>query len=165
MSITSENSSILKCSDGGCKISLRGWSKLSEKAIKPTRGTKGSAGYDISLPEDFEETTIQPGETVKVNFQVAAFMQLGEWVDLRIRSSMSDQLLLTNCCGVIDQDYYPRPIKGKFYNYSETPITLTPGLTLCQGIFTNHLLASDDEYLSEERVGGFGSTGAVRVNE
>lgn len=144
--------------------------QLSKGAIKPTIGTKGSAGYDISIPSDYpEDIIIKPGEMVKINSGVAVRMPKGIVFMLYVRSSIGIKrgLVLANGTGVIDSDYFGNPSNGgeiilALRNIGDKEVELHPGERVVQGIFTPYLLttedaSSNDDNLSE-RQGGIGST-------
>ena len=146
---------------------------LYEGAIKPKIGTKGSAGYDISIPLTYiEDIVIKPGETVKINSGVAACMPRGIVLLLFVRSSIGIKrgLVLTNGTGVIDSDYYGNPTnKGEIIialkNTSNNEVVLKPGERVIQGVFVPYFLTAEDEAelekdtaIYKERQGGIGST-------
>ena len=68
---------------------------------------------------------------------------------------------LENTVGVIDSDYYYSDNEGhiqvKLTNEGSKPMTVHKGEAYMQGIFSEYLLAVEDE-VTEERNGGFGST-------
>lgn len=148
---------------------VRGFTLLTDDAICPTRGTRKSAGYDFYIPKVNGEDvtyTINPGETVKIKSDVAAFMQENEVLCIHIRSSVGikKNCSLPNCTGIIDSDYYMNPdnqgnIIIAIRNDGTEPVTFKSGDKVAQGIFMNYLTADNDNVLSEARVGGVGSTG------
>ena len=68
---------------------------------------------------------------------------------------------LENTVGVIDSDYYYSDNEGhiqvKLTNEGSKLMTVHKGEAYMQGIFSEYLLAVEDE-VTEERNGGFGST-------
>lgn len=127
----------------------------------PCRATKGSAGYDFVCPV---EVTMQPGETAVIPTGIRAWMQTG-WVLVNCpRSSLGRKhgLRLANTVGIIDSDYYFADNEGHILvmlvNGGDHTVTLHPGDRFCQGIFLPHGLA-EEETVTGERTGGFGSTG------
>ena len=127
------------------------------KGITPTRGTPESAGYDFY---NIKEMQIAPFKITLISTNVTSYMRDGEFLDLRIRSSLAKRgLILLNGGGVIDSDYYGNPIGFLVMNLSESPIELRVGDRIGQGIFTNYLKADNDLVLNSKRSGGFGSTG------
>jgi dUTP pyrophosphatase len=124
----------------------------------PQRATKKSAGYDIRA---VEEHFIKPGQMVAVPTGLTSYMQEDEFLDLRIRSGLAFkyQLTLQNDAGVIDADYYGKEIKVMIRNEGERVCRILPGDRIAQGIFINYLITDDDAPVTEDRTGGFGSTG------
>lgn len=147
----------------------RGFILLTDDAILPTRGTRKSAGYDFYIPKvNGKDVTynINPGEIIKIKSDVAAFMGENEVLCIHIRSSVGikKNCSLPNCTGIIDSDYYMNPDnKGNIIlairNDGTEPVTFKSGDKIAQGIFMNYLTADNDKVLSEERLGGVGSTG------
>jgi dUTP pyrophosphatase len=134
-----------------------------DKDVKlPKRATAHSAGYDFFAVED---VTIQPNEIKVVFTGVKAYMQPNEVLILANRSGnpIKKNLELANGVGIVDADYYENPendgnIGFQFKNTSTEPVTIRKGEKLGQGIFTYYLLADDDN-ATDQRQGGFGSTG------
>lgn len=135
-----------------------------EEIKLPTRGSKFSAGYDMYLPIDI---TIKKGETSPIiPLDIKANMKDDEVLFLMIRSSMGIKkgLSLANTTGVIDKDYFENPdndgnIGIALCNNSSTDIHLEKGERIVQGIFMEYKITDSDE-TKQERMGGFGSTGA-----
>lgn len=131
--------------------------------VLPRRGTLESSGYDFYLPID---VNLQPGERTMIALDVKAQMNTGEVLLLFIRSSVGIKkgLMITNGTGVIDGDYYGNigndgNIHVALVNTTGKPVMLSKGDRVAQGIFMNYLITDDDKPLSEERIGGIGSTG------
>lgn len=127
----------------------------------PCRATAGSAGYDFISTV---ETVMQPGETALIPTGIRAAMEPG-WVLLLFpRSSLGfkHNVRLANTVGVIDSDYYHAANEGhimvKLYNGGDHPVTIARGERFCQGVFLPHGLAQE-ETVTTDRQGGFGSTG------
>ena len=127
----------------------------------PQRTTAESAGYDI---ECAETVTINPGEVKIVPTGSKAFMAYNEFLAIHIRSSigMKRHIMLANCTGIIDSDYYNNEdneghILLGLYNLGTEAVTLEKGERVAQGIFTKYLVANDDEANGIRR-GGIGST-------
>lgn len=151
-------------------MKIRGFEFVDYKFIKgelpnklPTRGTNKSAGYDFYSPIDID---IQPQQQVKFQLNVKAYMQDDEVLEIHIRSSLGFkyQLILSNCTGIIDSDYYNNPNTGgnigiAIRNLGDKTFHINKGDRICQGIFKKYLLADEDKPLSTNRIGGYGSTG------
>ena len=135
-----------------------------EKGIElPARKTGFSAGYDIQAAED---VTLLPHQVTLVPTGLKAYMQPDEYLGLHVRSgfSIKNQVSCINSQGIIDADYYNNPdnegeIAFAFMNISETPVTLTVGQKLGQGIFEHYYTVTDEGDINNERISGFGSTG------
>ena len=143
------------------KTKIRGFEKLSEEGIIPTRATKNSAGYDFYVPVN---TLIKAGEKVGIPSYICAYMQEDEYLSIHIRSSMAIKkgLELVNQTGIVDSDYYHNPenmghIIIWVKNTTSEDILLKQGDRIAQGIFHKYLKADDDD-AKEVRLGGFGST-------
>ena len=109
---------------------------------------------------------IRPNTKVVVPTDIKAFMQDDEVLELHVRSSIGIKrgIVLSNITGIIDSSYYSNVdndgnICLALWNTSDVDVVLEAGERVCQGIFKKYLIAGDDNYLSEERVGGIGSTG------
>jgi dUTP pyrophosphatase len=128
----------------------------------PTRGTKGSAGYDFITPFDIclkskESTVIPTGIRCKIN---------EGWV-LKIypRSSMGFEykMELTNTVGIIDSDYYFSDNEGHIMikitndNNEDKRLKLKIKDRFAQGIFVQYGITIDDN-VKDIRNGGIGST-------
>ena len=129
----------------------------------PVRGDRRSAGYDIRIPT---RVVIRPNTKVVVPTDIKAFMQDDEVLELHVRSSIGIKrgIVLSNITGIIDSSYYSNVdndgnICLALWNTSDVDVVLEAGERVCQGIFKKYLIAGDDNYLSEERIGGIGSTG------
>jgi dUTP pyrophosphatase len=136
--------------------------KTNGVIILPTRGTKDSAGYDFYSTETF---TIKPQETKLIWSDVKAYMQIGEVLEIYVRSSIgiNKHLMLSNLTGIIDADYYSNPkndgnIGICLFNYGDEIVTIEKDERIAQGIF-KQFLVSDNGNTDEERTGGTGSTG------
>lgn len=129
--------------------------------LLPKRSTKNSAGYDFFLPKN---VAILPHNTILLWTDVKAYMQKDEVLQMHIRSSIGKRgIILSNCTGIIDSDYYSNPsndgnIGIMLRNMTDEVVELMGGEKIMQGIFTKYLIADNDN-ATEERVGGIGSTG------
>lgn len=149
------------------KISFESVKRITEVIRLPERGTTGSAGYDFFAVED---TTIEPfhqgGKPTLVRTGIKANLGIkNNFLMLANRSSNPGKLglVMANSIGVIDKDYYNNPdndgeIMFSYYNVGNEPVTIEKGNKVGQGIIMNYLTTSNDN-VTEERTGGFGSTG------
>lgn len=145
--------------------------KLRKDAKIPTRGSAGSAGYDIyaTSSQILEETklgyyVIPPHGTVKIPTGLAFELPDGYFAGLFARSGLATKegLRPANCVSVCDADYrgeYMVPI----HNDSDEWRNINPGDRIAQMILLpcQSLIFEEVDELSEtERgEGGFGSTG------
>lgn len=147
---------------------IRGFELVSESmrkdtknAILPLRGTKTSAGYDISTPIK----QVVPAHGKKLIWSnVKAYMQDDEFLTLHVRSSIGikKNLRLANTMGIIDQDYYNNEsnegnIGICLINDSDVDVVLEEGERVAQAIFMS-FLPSDNCNSKQDRIGGIGST-------
>lgn len=129
----------------------------------PERSTKCSAGYDIYCPLI---TEIQPHSLGMVRTGIKA--QFPEDMVLKLYNRSSNPrkkgVFLANGVGIVDADYYGNPdndgeIGFMFYNFTDEVVVFNAGDKLGQGVFENYYTVDDEEDITTERVGGFGSTG------
>ena len=126
----------------------------------PCRATSGSAGYDFFAPYDF---TLGVGEEIVIDTGIRAQIADG-WVLVilpRSGSGFKYGVRLANTAGVIDSDYFNADneghIKIKLVGGNK-PYEVKTGDAFAQGIFLPYGITEDDE-VTKERHGGFGSTG------
>ena len=136
--------------------------KIYNSIKLPTRATKGSAGYDFKIPFSLlcyknSSYVIPTGIRVK--------MENGWVLKLYPRSGLGTKrgLKLLNTVGIIDSDYYNSDNEGHIiakitHTEGEYILNLNSGQGFIQGIFLPFGITEDD-VASEERNGGFGSTG------
>ena len=134
--------------------------RKSDHVHYPTRGSVNSAGYDFYADKDY---TIAPNEIIKVWTDIKAYMQSDEFLMLDVRSSMGGKFMLANTIGIIDSDYYENPDNdgniGIFLkNISNEVQHIKRDDKIAQGIFMEYLKIDNDK-TTEERKGGFGSSG------
>jgi dUTP pyrophosphatase len=136
--------------------------KVEGETSLPRRATKGSGAYDFYAKTNY---TVKPNEIVKIWTDVKAEMDKDVILLINVRSSMGGKWELANTQGWIDADYSINNTKndgniGIFLrNTSDEIQTINKGDRIAQGMFTHYLITVDDKPLSEERNGGFGSTG------
>jgi dUTP pyrophosphatase len=134
--------------------------KTKGDIVLPTRATEKAMAYDFYSNDDY---TVSPNETVKIWTDIKAYMGLNECLILNVRSSMGGKFMLANTQGWIDGDYYGNPTNdgniGIFLkNISNEELIIHKGDRIAQGAFFNFLTADNDN-VTAERKGGFGSTG------
>lgn len=131
----------------------------------PKRNTKAAAGYDFVYLDE-KPTIIKPNEIVYVKTGIKATFP--DFIQLKLYNRSSNPkkkgLVLANGVGIVDADYYNNPdnegeIAFAFMNISTEDITIQYGEKLGQGIFEKYYTITDEEEITSERTGGFGSTG------
>ena len=138
--------------------------KLREKAILPTRGTKGSAGADLYACIE-ESVTINPGDLKLIPTGVAiALPDSSSVAYLYARSGLGVKhgICLANGVGVVDSDYRGEIMVG-LCNVSGKPYTIEPNERIAQMVISPVIIPElvEVEKLDEtdRGEGGFGSTG------
>lgn len=125
----------------------------------PHRATKGSAGYDIYSVTDFH---LEPGEFIKIPTGINVSLEDDKFLMIVPRSGLGFKYgtYLANTCGVIDADYINSDNEGHIWVKlgTEKSIDIKKGDAICQGIISKYYVTDDDDS-TEERNGGFGSTG------
>ncbi|MBQ4101055.1 MAG: dUTP diphosphatase [Oscillospiraceae bacterium] len=138
--------------------------RLTDTAILPTRGTSGSAGYDLYADIE-DDVTINPRDIVKVKTGVAIALpsaEFGAFIFARSGLSIKHGISPANCVGVVDSDYRGEIMVG-LTNFSNEPYTIKKGERIAQMIIMPvvcpPLLECDNLDDTERGAGGFGSTG------
>ena len=127
----------------------------------PMRATKHSAGYDIYSPID---VVIEPKSMQMIWTNIKAKFESDEVLLLCVTSGMGKhQIMLANTLGIIDCDYYGNisndgNLGFRLYNFGDTPYEIHIGDKIGQGVFMKYLTVDDEAEITNERVGGFGST-------
>lgn len=131
----------------------------------PVRKTKGSCGYDIFCPMDLE---IYNGKWMDVDTGI--LMEKGDIPEgycalVFPRSSMGvkARLSLANTVGVIDSDYTMDTIKASITvdvkDRGYTGVSLKRNERILQMVLVPFGIISTEEIPTQERTGGYGSTG------
>lgn len=131
----------------------------------PTRGTEQSAGLDFYIPNDFETTTLDPGDSIKIDSGIKCNVLKNTVLIGFNKSGVALSGLEIGAC-VIDEDYQGE-IGLHVYNHSNKPVTIEAGKKLVQFILLPVIYATPTEVelkdlfdtISERGEGGFGSTG------
>ena len=140
------------------------FTKLSENAITPTRGTPESAGLDLYSANDY---VIIPQERMLVKTDISIKIPKGYYGRIADRSSMAWKKGAHVIAGVIDSDYRG-PVGVVLYNLSKTDIiNIKQGERIAQLVITPinsielHEVSNEDFHSieTERGEGGFGSTG------
>lgn len=135
--------------------------KYDSEIKMPNRATKASAGYDFYSPID---ATIEPNTAKLIFTDIKACFAENEVLILCSTSGMGKRgVVLANGIGVIDADYYNNAgnegnIGFMLRNLGNEPYEIKRGDKIGQGIFTTFLKVDDEDEITAEREGGFGST-------
>ena len=129
----------------------------------PRRATNKSSGYDFYSPI---RIVVPSHESVLIASDIKAYMQDDEELMIFPRSGLGIKgIVIRNLTGKIDSDYYANPTTGgnigiSIWNTTDNPFVIEKDDRVCQGSFYNYLTTDDDEPTSDERLGGFGSSGS-----
>lgn len=131
----------------------------------PRRATTGSAGYDFYAPYQLAIKAntwyVIPLGIKFISDKKNIFLMMMPRSGLGFKYNFQ----LANTCGIIDYDYQFAQNDGhimlKFRVNQD--IMIDKGQSIIQGIFTTYFVTDDDEALSNERIGGFGSTSVEKV--
>ena len=136
--------------------------RLSEDAVIPTKGTEGSAGYDLTLSEKLDRDVLGQGVRM-AHFGVAVEIPEGYVGLLTSRSSLQKKgFSQANCVGIIDSDY-----RGELMApYIGPPNShLDKGTRIAQLVVVPYLMGPAVEVpkltSTSRDDGGFGSTDAA----
>ena len=137
--------------------------KLNPAANIPVRGSKYSAGYDLSACID-NPVMIAPHTTVKIGTGLAFQPPEGYFGAIFARSGMATKrgLRPANCVGVADEDY-----RGEYmvalHNDTDEYQQVQPNERIAQLVFLPYVDINFNEANAldntERGAGGFGSTG------
>ena len=131
--------------------------------LLPSRGTSGSAGFDLASAEpDF---VLAPGERRLVGTGLAIELPQGWEGQVRPRSGLALRhgLTMPNAPGTIDSDYRGE-LRVILQNGGSQPVTIARGDRIAQVVFAKYevpeLVDATELEESVRGSGGFGSTGA-----
>ena len=124
----------------------------------PMRGTKNSAGYDLTAAED---VVIPAKGRALVKTGITCKMEDNEYLAIVPRSGLAlkQGITVLNTPGTVDADYYPNEIGVILYNTNEADFEVSVGDRIAQAILKEYKTMSLDLVKDQEREGGFGSTG------
>lgn len=137
--------------------------KLNPNAIIPVRGSKYSAGYDLSACID-KTIMIAPHTTIKIGTGLAIQPPEGYFSAIFARSGMATKrgLRPANCVGVCDEDYRGEYIVA-LHNDTNEYCLVEPNERIAQFVFLPYMNIEFNEVDSLSKTdrgsGGFGSTG------
>lgn len=128
----------------------------------PKRATARAAGYDVFSPIAFE---LKPMQDIKIPIGFKVYMLNDEDIDFFPRSGLGFKyyVRLANTVGIGDSDYYNNQGNEGLYfvkirNEGAKTLQVKKGEAFAQAIFRKYLLADDDTFTGEVRIGGLGST-------
>ena len=128
----------------------------------PRRATAGSAGYDFHMPY---AAMFEPGHPVTIPTGIRVILPRMTYLMCVPRSGLGFKYgaKLRNSTGVIDSDYANSDNYGHIMAKitTEEPFTLTAGDRFMQGIISLYFITDEDSPISDDRNGGFGSTGGA----
>lgn len=139
-----------------CRIICR-----TETAVKPSRGSEGAAGYDLTSSEAVE---IPAHGRVLVHTGLLVAPPKGCHIEVRPRSGLALKhgITVLNTPGTIDEDYRGE-IMVILFNTSDEPFHVGIGERIAQAVVMRHENVRWTEVSqfdkTERGVRGFGSTG------
>lgn len=122
----------------------------------PVYKTKQAACADVYLPED---VTIEPGKVACPGLQLGFEIPAGSKIVMYPRSSLLVKFGIIQPTSIIDADYSGMEIHAPMYNTTDKPVTLKAGDRVAQIELQEYSRVLDWNFESNERTGGFGSTG------
>ncbi|XP_072021272.1 deoxyuridine 5'-triphosphate nucleotidohydrolase-like [Amphiura filiformis] len=144
--------------DMGSKQVLK-FSKLSEHAFTPARGSKLAAGFDLFSAYDY---TIPAGGKILAKTDISIALPDGCYGRVAPRSGLAHKHFIDVGAGVIDQDYRGN-VGVVMFNFNKENFTVAKGdriaQLICERIFLPELEEIQTLDNTERGAGGFGSTG------
>lgn len=139
--------------------------KLSDKAVIPSKGSVGAAGYDLYTTESYE---LKPGERKAFKTDIALAIPEGFYGRVAPRSGLAVKHGIDVLAGVIDSDYRGE-ILVALINLGDKPVQLPivkdgKETAIAQIIFESHgtvqggFVEVDDLTATQRGDGGFGSS-------
>ena len=122
----------------------------------PVYKTKQAACADVYLPED---VTIEPGKVACPGLQLGFDIPAGNKIVMYPRSSLLVKFGIIQPTSIIDADYSGMEVHAPLYNATDKPVTLKAGDRVAQIELQSYTRVLDWNFESNERTGGFGSTG------
>lgn len=141
--------------------SMQFWRSIYDSIELPVRATSGSAGYDFHMPYN---AAFRTGTSMTVPTGIRVKIEPGWMLALFPRSGLGFKhgMRLKNTIGIIDSDYYGAANEGHIMAKIDVDLNFVcnEGERFMQGVFIPYGVATNDNPATNERVGGFGSTGA-----
>jgi dUTP pyrophosphatase len=145
---------------GGCvgPVPIR-WRRLHEGARLPTRGTAGSAGWDLFAAQ---EARVEPGGFVSIGLGFAAAIPPNWCVRLVPRSGLAARSGIDVGAGLIDPDFCGE-WRVLLFKHGAVGVSIYPGDRIAQALLlpvpTAVWIEADTLDDTGRGAGGFGSTG------
>ena len=134
---------------------------LGDGAFTPLHGHKADAGFDLRLPDRYDEVTIYPRKDYTIDTKVHFEIPEGYVGFIKSKSGLNVKSGI-QAEGVIDSGY-TGSVVVKLYNHGDAPVTFVPGDKITQIVFLpipevelNEVDSFDE---TERGDNGFGSTG------
>ena len=140
--------------------------KLSRGMTAPAYATPGSAAVDLRAAwEEGEVLALAPGERAMILTGVSIAPETRDVVAIvagRSGLGIKNGVTLSNCIGVIDNDYRGEICVG-LINHGEKPFEVRRGDRIAQlmfmPVYAANFIVADELDETERGAGGFGSTG------
>ena len=140
--------------------------KVNHPEDIPNYATNGSAGFDLYVSHSISsKCVLLPNERVMVSSGVSMEIPFGYEVQIRSRSGCVFNRCIAVAGGVatIDSDYRGE-VKLVLQNIGDSPVTISPGERVAQGVLAKVELAKfkvvNELGETSRGTGGFGSTGS-----
>ena len=134
------------------------FSKQHPNILNPTKATRGSAGYDIYIPE---EVSLSSNEQKMIDTGLILSFPSTYAVQILSRSSIAKQNKISVYNGLIDSDFKDS-VKILVRNKSNETVIISKNSRICQFLFIkifNHELKEVPNLTNPGLHEGFGSTG------
>lgn len=128
--------------------------RITATGKEPTRATPGSAGVDIYA---LEGGVIMPGDSMVLSTGIYLDMSSNIAAKVQSRSGLGFKNGIVAFHGLIDSDYRDE-VKVKLFNHGKSFYQIKKGERIAQLYFIE-VLHPEVEIVSNNRDGGFGSTG------
>lgn len=131
-------------------------------ALLPEYKSPGACAFDLAPIED---TTIEPGQIVRLRTGLVICVPVGYTLLIAARSSLPKKfgLCVPQGFGIVDQDYCgpDDELLLQLLNFTKEPVSVKSGDRLAQGMFVPIIKCqfNEVENLANPSRGGFGSTG------
>src|SRR4026207_803654 len=120
--------------------------RLHDSVALPAYQTDGAAGFDLAASED---VLVAPSSIALIPTGLVIQVPEGHFLGVFARSStpLKRGLMVANGVGVVDEDYRgPNDeIKIQVLNFTQAPVTVSPGDRLAQGILIPYVRAEFED--------------------